>query len=107
MNDLPVPDAFPELAPFVDWALEPERARTEKRAVAAMEDICAFYDAMMLRIDEVLDYLEGYFGSDMPPQARRLYLMSLSLVEVTTTVEFYKRQASIHACNPLRFVAHR
>lgn len=107
MNDLPVPDAFGELAPFADWALEPERARTEKTAVASIEEICAFYDAMMMRIDEVLDYLEDYFGSDMPPQAHRLYLMSLSLVEVTTLVEFHKRREAIHACDPLRFVAQR
>ncbi|MCY4396800.1 MAG: hypothetical protein OXC10_16865 [Rhodospirillaceae bacterium] len=104
MNEPSLPDAFGDLAPFVDWALEPERARTEKKMAASMEEIRAFYDAMMLRIDEIFAYLEEHFGSDMPAEAHRLYLMSLSLVEVATLVELYKRRESVHACDPLRFV---
>ena len=105
MNKPLLPDAFGELAPFADWALEPERARTEKRAAASMDEIRAFYDAMILRIDDILAYLEDDFGGDMPTEARRLFLMSLSLVEIATLVEFYKRRESVHACDPLRFVA--
>ena len=99
-----LPDAFGELAPFAGWALEPERARSEKKAVSSMGEVRAFYDAMMARIDEVLAYLEEHFGGDMPAEAHRLYLMSLSLVEVATLVELYKRRESVHACDPLRFV---
>ncbi|MDE0059937.1 MAG: hypothetical protein OXI22_01975 [Defluviicoccus sp.] len=102
-----MPDAFAELAPFADWALEPERARIEKKAASSMEEIRAFYDAMMLRMDEVLAYLDDDFGGDLPTAAHRLYLMSLSLVEVATLVELYKRRESIHACDPLRFVPQR
>ena len=104
MSEPLLPDAFGELAPFADWALEPERARSEKKAVASMDEIRAFYDAMMPRIGEVLAYLEDRCRGDVPPEAHRLYLMSLSLVEVATLVELYKRRDAVHACDPLRFV---
>ena len=37
-----LPEAFEDLALFVDWALEPERARTEKKVAASMDDIRTF-----------------------------------------------------------------
>ena len=104
MNEPLLPDAFVELAPFADWALEPERARSEKKAAASMDEIRAFYDAMMPRMGEVLACLEDHGGGDLPAEAHRLYLMSLSLVEIATLVELYKRRESVHACDPLRFV---
>ena len=87
MNDPALPEAFGELAPFVGWALEPERARTEKREAASMEEVREFYDAMRLRMAEVIAYLDDQNGSGMPAEAHRLYLMSLSLVEVAPLVE--------------------
>ena len=99
-----LPEDFADLLPFLDWSLETERARIEKKAETPMHDIRAFYDAMMARLDEILRYLEGCFGQDMPAPAHRLYLMSLSLVEVATLVELYKRREAVKACDPRRFV---
>lgn len=99
-----LPEPFEELLPFLDWALEPERARTEKKVESSMDEIRAFYEAMMSRLDEIIRYLEDYFDAVMPASAHRLYLMSLSLVEVSTLVELYKRRESVDACDPLRFV---
>lgn len=104
-SELPAP--FQELVPFANWALQPERARTELRLTSTMEEIQAFYDAMMQRIDEILDYLEEWSGEDMPPPAYRLFLMSLSLVEVVPLIELYKRLEAIDACDPRRFVPQR
>lgn len=105
MNEPALPEAFGGLAPFVGWALEPERARTEKREAASMEEVRDFYDAMMLRMGEVIAYLDDQDGSGAPAQAHRLFLMSLSLVEVAPLVEMYKRRESVHACDPLRYVS--
>ncbi len=107
MTESLLPAPFLDLEPFADWALEPERARTEKRVAASMEDITAFYDAMMRRMDRIVDYLEGYFGQDTPASVHRLFLMSLSLVEVVPLVELYKRREAVEACNPLRFIPQR
>ena len=39
MSEPLLPEKFGDLEPFADWALEPERARTEKRVAASMEEI--------------------------------------------------------------------
>jgi len=104
MTESLLPDGFDDLAPFVDWALESERERTEKKVTATMDETRAFYDAMIPRFHEILDHLDGYFGETMPAGAHRLYLMSLSLVEVATLVELYKQPGAVEACDPLRFV---
>ena len=104
MSEPLLPDAFEDLAPFADWALETERARTEKKVVASMDEIRTFYDAMIPRIEKVLAFLEDHFGGDMPTEAHRLYLMSLSLVDIAIIVEFYKQREAVRACDPLRFV---
>ena len=102
-----LPAPFEDLAPHLDWALEPERARTEKKVAASMEEIRAFYDAVMPRLEDIIDYLEGFRSGDMPASAHRLYLLSLSLVEVSNLVEFYKRREVIEACDPLHFDPQR
>ena len=107
MNEPLLPEPFAELTAFVDWALQPERARTEKKVASSMKEIRAFYDAMMERFSEVLNYLEGFSGDDMSPEAHRLFLMSLSLVEVATLVENYKRREAVDGYDPLRFVPVR
>lgn len=104
MTEPLLPEPFLDLVPFVGWALEPERARTEKRVAASMEEISTFYDAMMRRFDEIVDHLEGEFGQDMSASVHRLFLMTLSLVEVVPLVELYKRPEAIEACDPLRFI---
>ena len=99
-----LPDQFKDLEPYLAWALESERERTEKKATTSIDEIRAFFDAMMPQLDKILDHLDGCFGEEMPVREHRLYLMSLSLVEVATFVELYKRPENIDACDPLRFV---
>jgi hypothetical protein len=103
MAEAMLPEAFADLAPWLDWALEPERARTAKKVASSMEEINAFYDAAMPRLDEIVAYLEGVAGDAMPAPAHRLYLLTLSLVEVANLVEIYKRREVIEACDPLHF----
>ena len=99
-----LPAEFEDLAPFVDWALESERARTERKVAASMDDIRAFYDAVIPRLDAMIDHLEGFSGGDMPAPERRLFHMSLSLIELAGLVEHYRHREVIEACDPLRYV---
>ena len=98
-----LPDEFHDLAPWLDWALEPERARTEKREASSMAEIRAFYDGVSPRLEAIIRHLEDYRDGAMPAPERRLYLISLSLVEVANLVELYKRREAVEACNPLRY----
>ena len=99
-----LPERFVDLEPFLDWSVEPEFARTARKVNASMDDVRTFYDAMMPRLDEGMEYLEQYFGKSMPAPAHRLYLLSLSLVGVAALVDLYERREVVQACDPLRFV---
>ncbi len=146
MSEAALPEAFEDLAPWLDWALEPERARTAKKVASSMEELRAFYDAVMPRMEEIIAYrhpagvgattrpacvsppvpagsmccpgrgveknLKGRAGRRRRntmrrvragPPAHRLYLLTLSLVEVANLVELYKRREVIEACDPLHF----
>ena len=104
MAEVLLPEGFEDLSPWVDWALEPERARTAKKVESSMEELRTFYDAMMPRLEEIMAYLDGFPGGDeRPAPAHRIYLMSLSLVEVANLVEIYKRREIVEACDPLHF----
>ena len=102
MSEAALPEAFEDLAPWLDWALEPERARTAKRMASSMEELRALYDAVMPRMEEIIAYLDDVPEGDNSP-AHRLYLLTLSLVEVSNLVELYKRREVIEACDPLHF----
>ena len=104
MSEPLLPEMFEELEPFADWALEPERARTERRVAASAEEIHAFYHAMMPRMDDIFEHLGDQFGADMPAPAHRLYLMSLSLIEAGIVVELYHEREPGDTCDPLRYV---
>lgn len=103
MAESPLPEAFADLAPWLDWALEPERSRTEKREASSMAEVRAFYDAALPRLEQMIRHLEGFHDGDMPAPQHRLYLISLSLVEVANLVELYKRREAVEACDPLRY----
>ena len=100
-----LPEEFRDLLPYLDWALEPERARTEKKVSSSMESIRDFYDAVMPRLEAMILHLEDFRDGPMPAPAHRLYLMSLSLVEIANLVELYKRKGVFEGCDPLRYTS--
>ena len=60
MSDHLLPPAFAELEPFIDWSLATESERLQKRLDSSMDEIRAFYSAMLGRIEEMLEYLNGF-----------------------------------------------
>ena len=105
LDELELPEEFRDLLPYLDWALEPERARTEKRVSSSMESIRDFYNAVTPRLEAMILHLEDFRDGPMPAPAHRLYLMSLSLVEIANLVELYKRREVFDGCDPLRYTS--
>ena len=107
MADAALPDGFEDLTPWLDWALESERARTAKKVASSMDELRALYDAVMPRMEDIIAYLDGVPSDNRPGPAHRLYLLTLSLAEVSNLVEIYKRREIIEACDPLHFNPQR
>ena len=100
-QSLPAP--FAGLKPFIDWSLTRERERTEKREASTMEEVREFYDAVFPRMEEIVKHLDAFPFDALPEKEYRLYLLTLSLVEVSNLVERYKRREAVIAVPPLDY----
>ncbi|MCC8392882.1 hypothetical protein LJ656_09800 [Paraburkholderia sp. MMS20-SJTR3] len=104
----PVPDLpaqFASLQPFASWALDTETARNVRRHAATMDEIRAFVAAMLPEMERIFAWLERFDMNALPPDARALMCLTLSLAEVAPAVEFYQQQAVVDGFDPRRFVA--
>lgn len=90
MTNRYVPDRFEDLNAFAEtWALATEAERNAKRRSSTMEEIRAFYHAMLSRMDEIVAYLNQYPLDNMPEEATRLLYLALSFMEVSPAVELF------------------
>ncbi len=108
MPEARLPEQFRDLEQWLAWSLETEGERSDHRQASAMEDITAFYEAMLARMDEVLSYLEQFNLDELPDDARRLFYLTLSLAEVAPAVEQFGQPSVVDGYDIKRFVAsHR
>ena len=106
MSQSLLPVQFSDLEPFArEWALATTTERNRKRLSSSMDEIKAFYDAMLTRIDAVLTYLNQFPLDDMPQDARRLFDLALSLAEVAPAVECYGQPSVIDGFEAARFLS--
>lgn len=90
-----LPADFSDLERFSEWVLETERERHAKRYAASMDEIRDLYDTLKPRMPEVVAYLNKFPLDEMPSDAHRLFLLGLSLMEVSNAVEMFGRQRAI------------
>ncbi|MDB5725867.1 MAG: hypothetical protein JWQ16_2621 [Novosphingobium sp.] len=85
-----LPKDFADLEPLVaDWVLEDASARMAKRLSSTMDDIKAFYHAMLPRGEAALAYLSEFQLGAVPVEAERLLKLMLMLAEAAPAVEWY------------------
>lgn len=100
-----LPAQFRDLEPWMAWSLATEQERNRKRLASTMQDIKAFYDAMLARMAEVLPYLDQFPVEALPEDATRLFYLTLSLAEVAPAVEQFGQPGVVDGYDAKRFIA--
>ena len=87
-----LPPEFSDLEPFVqEWCFDGEPERYAKRLASTMEEIQAFYDAVMPRAEEAIRYLDKLPLNDLPEDAFRLLKLLYSLIVMSFPVEIWRQ----------------
>ncbi len=83
-------------APFADWepyaatwCLATEHARREQRMHSTQAQLEQFYTAVKPRLDEAIQYLNGFALDQLAARERNLLNLTLSLVEISVAVELF------------------
>ena len=105
MSERLLPESFQDLEPFAAaWSLATERDRNRKRLSSSMEEIQAFYEAILPRMEAVIAYLNQLPLDSMTVDAQRLMYLTLSLAEVAPAVELFKQPGVVDGYDASRFV---
>jgi hypothetical protein len=86
-----LPADFADLEPFADWALPTADERYAKRLASTMDELQAFYDAAMARIQDALTHLDQYPLDDLPEDATRLMWLYCALMTASFPVEAWRQ----------------
>src|SRR5207237_1454309 len=86
-----LPADFSDLEPFAAWAIPTERARYAKRLSSTMDELQAFYDAALARMDAAAAYLERLDINALPDDGKRLLWLYCSLLTVSFQVELCRQ----------------
>jgi hypothetical protein len=87
-----LPEQFADLEPFARvWALPRANDRYRRRLASTMEEMQAFYDAVVPRGEEAIAYLDQFEFEDMPDHVLRLLWLLSSLSVVSFAVDIFKQ----------------
>lgn len=77
-----LPEAFASLAPFVErWALASEEARYRQLHSVEFEELKRFYEAMLPRMDSILETLDQHPLDELPPDIQTLFDLAMTFAE--------------------------
>lgn len=86
-----LPPAFGALTSYIGWALPTETLRRQKRESSSMEEIRAFYDAVLAMTPEIMDHLRktgSFAAADASTQT--LFTLMLAFADASLSVELHK-----------------
>ena len=89
----------------MDWSLATMAERSARRSSSSMQDIEAFYAAMLPRLEAVLGYLGQLPAADEAPENLRLLDLTKSLAEVAPAVELFFEPTISYGYDVSRFTA--
>jgi hypothetical protein len=92
-----LPAEFAELEPFAEtWCLATEPERWEQRLATGLEDLRAFYDAVVPRAEEAIAYCDRFELHALPDDAGHLLQLLQSLALVSYAIEVWGEQLPLH-----------
>jgi hypothetical protein len=95
-----LPARFSELEPFAStWCLATETERWNKRHASSMDELMAFYGAFFPRLEEAIEYCNGFPLDDLPDDATNLLRLIYSLVVVSMAVEVFRQPKTVDAAD--------
>ena len=87
-----LPSEFADLEPFAEkWSRATEPERWAVRMSSSMDEMQAFYDAILPRVGEALAYCDKFPLDDMPDDAVNLLRLVYSFVVVSFAVELWRQ----------------
>lgn len=103
MSDISLPTGFEDLAAWADWSLARMDERRDRRASSSMDEIDAFYNAVLPRMDDVLAHLASSQLDGMDPRSEALMNMALMLAEIAPAVEQFGEPTVSYGYDVTRF----
>lgn len=92
-----LPPEFADLEPHTAWCLASEPERWQRRLGSTMEELQAFYDAVLPRAEEAIAYCDRFPLAALPEDAERLLALVLSWLMVSYAVEVWRQPEVIHS----------
>lgn len=93
-----------ELKPFIgEWGLPTLSRRIEKRLNSSIEELKAFHDAIVPRLEEIIDYLNQFPLDAIPEEDKPLSYATLAALEVENPVNKWNSATLEDAVDPRRF----
>jgi hypothetical protein len=90
MSMLPV--EFADLEPFAaTWCLGSEPERYAQRMASTVDDMQAFYDAIVPRVEAAIAHLEQFPLDSLPEDGVNLLHLLYSMVQVSFPVEVWRQ----------------
>ncbi len=87
-----LPTEFSDLEPFAPtWCLGSEGERYATRLASSMEDMQAFYDAIVPRAKEAMAYLDGFPLEDLTDEQINLLHLLYSMTMVSFPIEVWRQ----------------
>ncbi|MDD3651131.1 hypothetical protein [Immundisolibacter sp.] len=86
-----LPQEFADLEPLCAvWAIGDEAARNRKRLASSMAELQDFYNALLPRMDAIIQHLNVRPLDSLAPGEQTLLDLALMFMEVAPAVEIYK-----------------
>jgi hypothetical protein len=87
-----LPGEFADLEPYAGtWCLATEPERWARRMSSSIDELDAFYDAILPRVEEAIAYCDTFSLDRMPEDAVNLLRMVHSFVIVSFPVELWRQ----------------